>query len=274
MDTGVSSYMSILLKDWERLKELRLIDRSSVIMRACPSLVIERQPVTQYTTENELMLRNTADDLLRMNNAAGTKPSAFYALLNPLTFSRPGDAMGNIIDAVKKGEHYDIKDGALVIPPGYTASMQPKIDPFDITVYEQQFEANVLAILNVPPSFYNSARTGSGGLNDGKKTEQSENERWQFMSGVNLSVRDIVHFFRCVYTIIAEADVTVLLPTATFSTLEEFEKLYALNIIGAQTTREHVARRQGIHPDHVIQGKGGDLQIKQTEWQPPQKKTK
>jgi len=102
--------------------------------------------------------------------------------------------------------------------------------------------------------------------------------RHAFTSGVNLTVRDLVHFFRVAYAIIADADVDVLLPSASrrffanaaavnFSTLEELTQLYGLNIIGPQTMREHAARHQGVHPDHVIKGRGGDLIPKQVSAQ-------
>jgi len=153
--------MSLLLADWDRLKELRLINRSSVITRACPSLIIERLPMTQYSTENEIKLRQTADDLIRM------KVPANYPLANPFV----------VIDAVTKGEFFDIKDGAVIIPAGYTISKQPVIEAFEIGDYERQFEADVLAVFKVPPSMFNSAKTGSGAINDGQKQQQSENDR-------------------------------------------------------------------------------------------------
>ena len=170
LDGGISSLMSLLLADWDRLKELRLINRSSVITRACPSLIIERLPMTQYSTENEIKLRQTADDLIRM------KVPANYPLANPFVFNREKEVKV-VIDAVTKGEFFDIKDGAVIIPAGYTISKQPVIEAFEIGDYERQFEADVLAVFKVPPSMFNSAKTGSGAINDGQKQQQSENDR-------------------------------------------------------------------------------------------------
>lgn len=267
IDGSVVSCFSSLLKDWTRLKELRLINRSSVIMRACPSIIVERQPLTAYTTNNEVSMRQTADTVFRM------KKTHSYSIYNPLEFNRPkGTDFNALVKKVETGKAFDVKDSVLTLPAGYTMSTQPKTEPVDIEIHEQKFTATVLSALQIPPSFFNSAKTGSG-LGSGQRTEQSENDRHMLMTSVNLTVRDLVHFFRRIYDIIADVDVNVQLPIVSFSTLEELATLYGMNVIGAQTTREHAARHQGIHSDHVIKGKG-DLVPKQIEWVPPQKKAK
>jgi hypothetical protein len=292
IDGRIVSAFSSLLPDWTRLKELRLINRSSVIMRACPSLIVERQPLTAYTTQNETSMRQTADTLFRMGKTLS------YPVLNQLEFKRPKDAdFDKIVKTVETGKAFDIKDSVLTLPAGYTISTQPKTEAVDIELHEQKFTATVLSAMMIPPSFFNSAKTGTG-ISSSQKTEQSENDRHMLMTSINTTVRDIGHFYRRVYDIIADVDVDVVLPstlpgvralthpqpsrsarsrssgTSTRSTSSARRRRASTRRGTRAYTRTTSSRTRATSSRNRCAAPCPRLTHPQVEWVPPQKKTK
>ena len=274
LDGTVVSEMAMLLREWAALEELRLVNQSSVITQACPGVFVEHKHQTIYSTEAQDRLANTADDLVDAEQKDPEKKTLYIAgdIGTAIKLTRPKPAV-EIIQSVKAGKYLDIMDCVIQLPDEWTVSAQPTLIPIDISSYEAAFEANVLSIFKVPPSFANSAKTGTSSIDDTQKSQQSENDRHQFKSGVDIMQRDLVHFFKEVYAIITQSQIDVKLPTVTFSTLEELKQLYGMNVIGAAHFRDFAARHQGIHTDYVVHAPF-DLKIKQLEWVPPQKKTK
>ena len=263
IDATIASEMAILLEEWKSLMRLRMINQSSIKSQACPSVFIERKNQSTYSVEHQETLQRAADEIMHIEGMS-------YRVDRGSLDIRRDKPVDYLLGKIEAGKHFDIKDGLVQLPDEFTISTQPTLTPMDISIYEAAFEANVLAVFKVPASFFNGAKGGEGKLNDGQDTEQSENDRHQFKTGVDMAQRDITHFFKRVYAIITKSEIEVKLPAVTFSTLEELKQLYSLHVISGQSFREFAARHQGIHSDYIVDATG-DLKIKQLEWEPPQK---
>ena len=265
-DGKISSDMAILLEEWKTVQRLRKINESSIKTQACPSVFISRKHQTVFAAENADAAQRTADEAMQMSEVRTYNPRPQGMRLERIR------KVEDLMRSVEAGNHFDVSEAVVKIPEDWEITTQPTFTPIDISMYEASYEAKVLAVFKIPPSFYNSGKTGGGSLNDGQDTEQSENDRHRFTTGVSTTQIDIVRALRLAYNVITNTDrVAVLLPAVTFSTLEELRQLYELHVIGPAALREFAARHQNIHSDYVVKAPGL-LQIRQTEWVPPEKK--